>query len=81
LSFYSHAKPLIPDWNGSLLAGALREQYLSRLILEGEEIVSEERYFVGHFGRIRDVRTGPDGAVWLLTDSSDGQVVRVTQAN
>ncbi len=81
LSFYSHAKPLIPDGNGSLLAGALREQYLSRLILEGEEIVSEERYFVGHFGRIRDVRTGPDGAVWLLTDSSDGQVVRVTQAN
>lgn len=81
LSFYSHVKPLIPDWNGSLLAGALREQYLSRLILKGEEIVSEERYFVGQFGRIRDVRTGPDGAVWLLTDSSDGHVIRVTQAN
>ncbi len=79
LSFYSHAKPLIPDWDGSLLAGALREQYLSRLILKGEKIVSEERYFVGRFGRIRDVRTGPDGAVWLLIDSSDGQVVRVTQ--
>lgn len=81
LSFYSHAKPLIPDWNGSLLAGALREQYLSRLIMKGEEIVSEERYLTGQFGRIRDVRTGPDGAVWLLTDSSDGQVIRVTQAN
>lgn len=79
LSFYSHPKPLIPDWSGSLLAGALREQYLSRLILQGDKIISEERYFVGQFGRIRDVRAGPDGAVWLLTDSSNGQIIRITQ--
>lgn len=78
--FYMHPAPLIPDWEGSLLAGALREQYLSRLILEGDEIIAEERYFVSTFGRIRDVRTGPDGAVWLLTDDSDGQLIRVTQA-
>ncbi|MCV6574830.1 MAG: PQQ-dependent sugar dehydrogenase [Cohaesibacter sp.] len=78
-SFYSHKKPLIPAWNGSLLAGALRAQYLSRLIFKGDDIIKEERYLVSQFGRIRDVRTGPDGAVWLLTDSSNGQVIRLTQ--
>ncbi|WP_421723141.1 PQQ-dependent sugar dehydrogenase [Bauldia sp.] len=76
--FYSHPAPLIPDWQGSLLAGALREQLLSRLILDGDTVVAEEQYFVGTFGRIRDVRTGPDGAVWLLTDG--GELIRVTQA-
>lgn len=78
LAFYSHAAPLVPDWQGSLLAGALRGQYLSRLVLDGETVVAEERYLEGTFGRIRDVRTGPDGAVWLLTDN--GQLVRVTQS-
>ncbi len=77
--FYDPAEPLIPDWQGSLLAGALREQYLSRLVLDGQEVIAEERYLVDRFGRIRDVRTGPDGAVWLLTDSSSGQLIRVTQ--
>ncbi len=80
LAFYSPTNAQIPDWSGSLLAGALREQHLSRLILDGNSVIAEERYFVGQFGRIRDVRTGPDGAVWLLTDSKDGQLIRVTQA-
>ncbi|MCT4656183.1 MAG: PQQ-dependent sugar dehydrogenase [Cohaesibacter sp.] len=79
LAFYAPAKPQIPDWSGSLLAGALREQHLSRLILDGDKVIGEERYLVGEFGRIRDVRTGPDGAVWLLTDSKDGSLIRLTQ--
>ncbi|MCP4385216.1 MAG: PQQ-dependent sugar dehydrogenase [Hyphomicrobiales bacterium] len=78
-AFYSHPAPLIPDWQGSLLAGALKAQYLSRLVLEGETVVAEERYLVDTFGRIRDVRTGPDGAVWLLTDATSGELIRVTQ--
>lgn len=79
LDFYSPANAKVPDWQGSVLAGALRAQYLSRLVLDGNQVIAEERYFEGTFGRIRDVRTGPDGAVWLLTDDDDGRLVRVTQ--
>ncbi|MEM7177607.1 MAG: PQQ-dependent sugar dehydrogenase [Pseudomonadota bacterium] len=79
LTFYSHSAPLVPDWQGRLLAGALRAEHLSVLTLDGDSVVAEERYFADEFGRIRDVRTGPDGAVWLLTDSSDGELIRVTQ--
>ena len=78
-TFYSHSDPLIPQWQGSLLAGALRGEHLSRLVLDGDTVVAEERYFDGTFGRIRDVRTGPDGAVWLLTDGAAGSIIRVTQ--
>ncbi|MEM7206649.1 MAG: PQQ-dependent sugar dehydrogenase [Pseudomonadota bacterium] len=77
--FYFSDAPLIPDWNGSLFAGALKGRYLSRLILDGDTIVAEERYFEGELGRIRDVRSGPDGALWLLTDGPSGKLIRVTQ--
>jgi len=80
-AFYMPDNPKIPSWQGSLLAGALKARHLSRLVLEGDKIVAEERYLEGKFGRIRDVRTGPDGAVWLLTDSSDGLLIRVTEKN
>ena len=79
--FYMPEAPLIPGFDGSLFAGALKGQHLSRLILRGDEVVAEERYFEGQFGRIRDVRTGPDGALWLLTDDRSGQVIRVTGAS
>ena len=78
-TFYAHDNPLIPDWHGSLLAGALRGRHLSRLILDSETVIKEERYLSGLVGRIRDVRTGPDGAVWLLTDSDNGMLIRLTQ--
>lgn len=77
--FYDPTEPLIPAWQGSVLAGALRGQHLSRLVLDGDAVVAEERYLVEAFGRIRDVRAGPDGTVWLLTDDSEGQLVRLTQ--
>lgn len=80
LDFYMPENPLIPDWQGSLLLGALRGQHLVRLVLEGDRIVAEEKYLEETFGRIRDVRTGPDGAVWLLTDDTTGQLIRLTQA-
>lgn len=70
------ALALIPEWRGSVFAGALRGQHLSRLILDGAEVIAEERYFDSEFGRIRDVRSGPDGALWFLTDG--GALVRVT---
>jgi len=68
---------LFPEWKGNLFVGALAGQALHRLVLDGEAVVGEER-LLGDLGeRIRDVRDGPDGALWLLTDSPDGSVLRV----
>ena len=66
-----------PQWQGSLLIGALRGQMLVRLTLDGEKVVSEERLFQGRPGRIRDVRMGPDGLVYLLTDDAQGALLRL----
>jgi glucose/arabinose dehydrogenase len=66
-----------PHWRGSLLVGALRGQMLVRLSLEGDKVLSEERLFQGRPGRIRDVRLGPDGLVYLLTDDSQGALLRI----
>ena len=66
-----------PQWQGSLLVGALRGQMLVRLTLDGEKVVSEERLFQGRPGRIRDVRMGPDGLVYLLTDDAQGALLRI----
>ena len=69
-----------PQWQGSLLIGALRGQMLVRLTLDGEKVVSEERLFQGRPGRIRDVRMGPDGLVYLLTDDVQGALLRIDPA-
>jgi glucose/arabinose dehydrogenase len=64
-----------PGWKGSLLLGALRDQSLWRLQLDGERITAEERLSLD--ARVRDVREGPDGAVYVLTDEADGKVLRL----
>ena len=66
-----------PGWKGSLFVGALRGQMLVRLQLDGNRVVGEQRLLQGQLGRIRDVRQGPDGWLYLLTDEDDGRVVRV----
>ena len=66
-----------PGWKGSLLIGALRSQILVRLTLDGRKVVSEERLLQNLGARIRDVRQGPDGHLYILTDSADGQVLRL----
>jgi len=68
---------LFPAWRGNLLVGALAAQQLSRLVLDGERVIAEERLLVDLGARIRDVRVGPDGAVWVLTDHKDGQLLRL----
>jgi glucose/arabinose dehydrogenase len=67
---------LFPQWNGSLLVGALRGQMLDRLTLDGDKVVSEEPLLVDQHLRIRDVRIGPDGAVYVLSD--DGKLMKLT---
>lgn len=71
---------LFPDWRGDLLVGALKFRLLSRLDVEGGEIVGEERLFADEFGRVRDVRVGPSGAIWFATDDDNGAIYRVTPA-
>ncbi len=66
-----------PGWKGQLLVGALRGQLLVRLTLEGRKVVAEERVLQELGERIRDVRQGPDGFVYLVTDGSDGKVLRL----
>jgi glucose/arabinose dehydrogenase len=78
MAFY--AGNLFPEWKGNLFVGALRGAALHRLVLDGESVVGEE-VLLGDIGeRIRDVRSGPDGALWLLTDSGNGRVLRLVPA-
>jgi glucose/arabinose dehydrogenase len=65
-----------PRWRGNLLVGALKYKMLVRLTLDGERIVGEERLLQG-IDRIRDVRVGPDGLIYLLTDEDDGRLIRL----
>ena len=58
-----------PAWRGNLFVGALRFRLIARLVLDGERVTHEERLLEGRYGRIRDVRTGPDGLIYLLTDA------------
>lgn len=75
LDFYEGE--LMPDWQGDLLLGGLSGNVLVRLDMDGNTVVEEERLFEGRLGRIRDVRVGPDGAIYLLTDADNGQLIRV----
>ena len=80
LTYYNPPNALIPAWRGSFLHGALRGQYLGVLETQGNRITGSQTYLNGRYGRIRDVRTGPDGAVWVLTDSDEGLLLRLTQS-
>jgi glucose/arabinose dehydrogenase len=67
-----------PEWQGDLFVGALKMQKLVRLELEGQEITGTEDLLSGLNKRIRAVSMGPDGKLWLLTDSGNGEVLRLT---
>ncbi|MEO1330278.1 MAG: PQQ-dependent sugar dehydrogenase [Pseudomonadota bacterium] len=75
LSFYDG--DLFPEWKGDLFVGALKYRLISRLDMDGDQVVGEERLLEDAFGRVRDVRTGPDGAIWFLTDDSEGALYRI----
>lgn len=67
----------VADWQHTAWLGALAGQMLVRLKLEDGHVVREERFLKDELGRIRDVRTGPDGAIYFTTDSEDGGLYRV----
>jgi len=75
LAFYDAG--LFPAWKGSLFVGGLKG-YLVRLTLKDDKVVGEERLLSELDSRIRDVKVGPDGALYLVTDEEDGRVLRVS---
>jgi len=78
MAFYTGER--FPRWRGNLFVGALKDQLLVRLELDGDKVTREERLLKGELGRIRDVRAGPDGLIYLLTDEFRGKLVRLEPA-
>ena len=69
MMFYTGDK--FPQWKGNLFIGGMNGQQLSRLTLNGRRVANEE-ILVQQMGRIRDIRQGPDGFIYLVTDNRDG---------
>jgi glucose/arabinose dehydrogenase len=78
MAFYTGS--MFPAWKGNLFVGALKAELLVRLTVDGEKITGEERLLQGIGERIRDVRSGPDGAIYLLTDNNAGRILKVVPA-
>lgn len=75
MAFYTGDR--FPDWRGNLFIGSLKFKLLVRLTLDGPRVIDEQRLLQGKLGRIRDVRSGPDGYLYLLTDADNGKLVRL----
>lgn len=75
MTFYSGDK--FPQWNGDLFVGALAGAHLRRLELEGDKVVAQEVLLQALGERIRDVKSGPDGTLYVLTDSNRGKLIRL----
>jgi len=73
--FYSGTA--FPDWRGNLFIGGLASRRLVRLELDGERVTGEEHLLVERQRRVRDVRQGPDGMLYLVTDEQDGELLRI----
>jgi glucose/arabinose dehydrogenase len=78
LAFYNGDR--FARWRGDLFIGALRGQSLIRVRLDGERAVEDEVLLRGHVARVRDVRAGPDGLLYLLTDHPNGALLRLEPA-
>jgi len=75
MAFYDAER--FPGWQHSLFIGALVDQSLIRLQLDGDRVVGEERLLKDLGARIRDVRVGPDGYLYVLTDAGNGKLLQV----
>lgn len=66
-----------PEWQGNLLVGSLKFQLIARLEIKGKAVLTEERLLKGKYGRIRDIRQGPNGYLYFLTDADNGSIYRI----
>ncbi len=76
MAFYTGS--LFPEWKGNLFVGALNGVQLARLVLDGDKVVAEEKLLNKDYDRFRDVREGPDGALYVMTDSPSARIMRIT---
>jgi glucose/arabinose dehydrogenase len=67
-----------PAWRGNLFVGSLKEQLLVRLVIKGNRVVGEEHLLADRRQRVRDVRQGPDGALYVVTDQANGELWKLT---
>ncbi|MBE0509884.1 MAG: PQQ-dependent sugar dehydrogenase [Gammaproteobacteria bacterium] len=67
-----------PNWQSNLFVGALAHRHLARLVMDGDKVIQEEQLLKELGQRIRDVRQGPDGLLWLLTDEKNGALLRLS---
>jgi aldose sugar dehydrogenase len=79
LAFYDGE--YFPEWRGNLFLGSLLQKQLHRLVIDGRNVTHEEVLLDDMVGRIRDVRQGPDGFLYVVTDESDGGVYRLEPAD
>ncbi len=79
MTFYTGR--LFPAWQGNLFVAALAGKHVARLVLDGERVVGEERLLTNLDTRMRDVRQGPDGALYVMTDGQDGRILRLVPQN
>jgi glucose/arabinose dehydrogenase len=79
MAFYTSAR--LNGWQGNLFLGALAGQALWRLTLSGNSVVARERLLADRNERIRDVRQGPDGWLYVLTDGNPGKLLRLERAH
>ena len=75
MTFYTGNE--FPEWQSNLFVGSLKFGLLVRLVIENQKVVHEERMLNHAYGRIRDVRQGPDGSLYLLTDEKRGSVLKL----
>jgi glucose/arabinose dehydrogenase len=68
---------LFPQWKGSLFVGALKFKQVQRLVMKGDKVVGEETLLADLGERIRDLRQGPDGAIYILTDNASGRILKL----
>lgn len=71
---------LFPDWKGNFLAGALKFMHVQRLVMKDGEVVEKEVLAEDIGERVRDLKQGPDGAVYIVTDDANGRIVRMAPA-
>jgi aldose sugar dehydrogenase len=78
MAFYT--ADLFPEWKGNLFVGGLAARALVRLELDGNKVTHEERLLHDLGRRIRDVAQGPDGAIYVVTDEDDGEILKISPA-
>ena len=68
---------LIPEWKNNLFVAGLAGQHVSRLVLRDNKVIGEERLLLDQHQRMRAVKEGPDGALWVITDDVHGRLIRI----